>query len=134
MARVELERGVVRLTLSRDAEAERILTDVTAVFAQRPQDRSEVRFRAMAALGLARARLGRPAEGAALARDGLTELAKAGLAESDDYAYSAAYLAEILERQGAADEARAWRERSRALLLKLLGPDHPALKREEGPR
>jgi serine/threonine-protein kinase len=134
MARVELERGVVFLTLSRDAEAERILADLTAGFAQRPQDRSEVRFRAMAALGLARARLGRPAEGAVLARDGLSELAKTGLAESDDYAYSAAHLAEILERQGSADEARAWRERSRAILEKLLGPDHPALKREEGPR
>jgi eukaryotic-like serine/threonine-protein kinase len=128
MARVELERGVVRLALSRDAEAERILGELVAGFAQRPQDRSEVRFRAQAALGLARARLGRPAEGAALAREGLAELEKNGLAKNDDYGLCAGYLAEILERQGAPDEARAWRERSQALLGSLMGADHPALR------
>ncbi len=128
IARVDLERGVVRLTLGRDAEAERILADLTARFAQRPQDRSEVRYRGQAALGLARARLGRTAEGAALAQDALGELEKSGLGSSDDYAYSAAYLAEILERQGKGDEARAWRERSQATLVSLLGRDHPALR------
>ena len=128
LARVDLERGVVRLALARDAEAERILADLMARFAQRPQDHSEVRFRGMAALGLARARRGRPAEGAPLAREALASLEKNGLAESDDYAYSAGYLAQILERQGAADEARTWRERSRAILVKLLGQDHPALR------
>ena len=130
MARVELERGVVRLALARDAEAERILTDLAAGFAKRPEDRSEVRFRAMAALGLARARLGRPVEGEALAREGLAELAKRGLSSSDDYAYSAGYLAEILERQGSAEEARVFRERSRAVLLELMGPDHPVLRED----
>ena len=133
MARVELERAVVRLALSRDAEAERILTELAASFEKRPQDRSEVRFRGQAALGLARARLGRPAEGVTLAREGLAELEKNGLAEGDDYAYAAGYLAEILERQGARDEAHTWRERSRAVLLKLVGPDHPVL-RAQGPR
>jgi serine/threonine-protein kinase len=128
MTRVELERGVVRLRLARDAEAERILADLMASFAQRPNDRSEVRFRGMAALGLARARLGRAAEGATLAREGLAELAKNGLAESDDYAFAAGYLAEILERQRAPGEAREWRERSQAILARLLGPDHPALR------
>jgi tetratricopeptide (TPR) repeat protein len=133
MARVDLERAVVRLALSRDAEAERILDDLIAGFAKRPQDRSEVRFRALAALGLARARLGRPAEGATLAHQGLAELETSGMAESDDFGFSAGYLAEILELQGSADEARAWRERSHAVLRKLLGPEHPALRRE-GPR
>jgi hypothetical protein len=129
--RVELERGTALLDLGRAREAEQVLSALANGFAQRPQDRSEVRYRALAALGLARARQGLTSEGAALARGGLAELERNGLGESDDYAYSAGYLAEILERQGAADEAREWRERSHALLVKLLGADHPMLRAKE---
>ena len=64
-----------------------------------------MRFRAMTALGLARARRseGKPAADPR-ARQGLEELAKNGLGDGDVYAYGAEALAEILERQGAADE------------------------------
>jgi eukaryotic-like serine/threonine-protein kinase len=130
LARVDLERGLALLQLGRDREAERVLTALLEGFAQRPQDRSEVRFRAMTALGLARARLGGGPAAAELAREGLAELDRNGLAESDDYAYGALSLAEILERQGAADEARQWRERAHAILVKLLGADHLVLRAE----
>ena len=128
LARVDLERGLALLELGRDQEAERVLSALLDGFAQRPQDRSEVRFRAMTALGLARARQGGGKPAADLARQGLEELAKNGLGDGDVYAYGAEALAEILERQGAADEARTWRERSHALLVKVLGAGHPALR------
>jgi hypothetical protein len=38
------------------------------------------------------------------------------------------FLAEILERQGATDEARTWRARAHAILVKLLGADHLVLR------
>ncbi len=128
LARTELERGVGLLAVGRDREAERTLDGVVASFAQRPADQSEVRLRAMAALGLARARLGRAGEGAALARQALAEMERAGLARSDDLGYAARQLAEILDRQGDAEGARAWRERSRAVLAQVLGEGHPALR------
>src|SRR5262249_46245909 len=128
LARADTFAALARLDLRQDRTAEAMLAAQLAQLGPHPNEHPWWRLRAQAALGLARARLGRVQEGERLARDAVQKLEAAGESVRREHADAARCLATILEERGAGEEARAWRERTITAYRDTYGNEHPVTR------
>lgn len=122
--------GTTRLEQGRLEEAERLLTAAMTGFERRAATRRAAYGLARAGRGLARAQLGRRAEGELEIRRALAQLRESGHGHSEAHAEAASYLATLLAASDRPGEADRWRRRAHAMFTRVNGRDHPRTLRE----